>query len=195
MEHRPLDGFVFAVTPFNFTSIAGNLPTAPVLFGNTVVWKPASTSILSNWHILKILEAAGLPPGVVNFVPGPGAAVGDPVLADARLGGIHFTGSTGVFQGIWTTVGKNIAKYSCYPRLVGETGGKDFVFAHASTDVEALCTALDRGAFEYQGQKCSAASRAYVPKSLWKRVRDGLGGMLAEVGWATCRTSATSSAP
>src|SRR6185436_16742426 len=118
MEHRPLDGFVFAVTPFNFTSIAGNLPTAPVLLGNTVVWKPASTSILSNWYILEILEKAGLPPGVVNFVPGQGAAVGDPVLADPRLGGIHFTGSTGVFQGIWGMVGRNIAKYRCYPRLV-----------------------------------------------------------------------------
>jgi 1-pyrroline-5-carboxylate dehydrogenase len=181
MEHRPLDGFVFAVTPFNFTSIGGNLPTAPLLFGNTVVWKPASTSILSSWYILEILRAAGLPPGVVNFVPGPGATVGDPVLADSRLGGIHFTGSTAVFQGIWGTVGKNIARYRCYPRIVGETGGKDFVFAHASADVPALCTALVRGAFEYQGQKCSAASRAYVPKSLWKRVRDGLGGMLSEV--------------
>jgi 1-pyrroline-5-carboxylate dehydrogenase len=181
LEHRPLDGFVFAVTPFNFTSIAGNLPTAPVLLGNTVVWKPASTSIYSNWYLLKILEEAGLPPGVINFVPGPGAAVGDPVLADARLGGIHFTGSTSVFQGIWTGIGKNIAKYGCYPRLVGETGGKDFVFAHASADVPALCTALVRGAFEYQGQKCSAASRAYVPRSLWKATRDLLGSMLAEV--------------
>jgi len=181
MEHRPLDGFVFAVTPFNFTSIGGNLPTAPLLFGNTVVWKPASTSILSSWYILEILRAAGLPPGVVNFVPGPGATVGDPVLADPRLGGIHFTGSTGVFQGIWTTVGKNIARYRCYPRVVGETGGKDFVFAHVSADVPALCTALVRGAFEYQGQKCSAASRAYVTRSLWKRVRDVLGGMLSEV--------------
>ena len=181
MEHRPLDGFVFAVTPFNFTSIGGNLPTAPLLFGNTVVWKPASTSILSSWYILEILRAAGLPPGVVNFVPGPGATVGDPVLADPRLGGIHFTGSTAVFQGLWTTIGKNIARYRCYPRVVGETGGKDFVFAHVSADVPALSTALVRGAFEYQGQKCSAASRAYVPKSLWKRVRDVLGGMLSEV--------------
>jgi 1-pyrroline-5-carboxylate dehydrogenase len=181
LEHRPLDGFVFAVTPFNFTSIAGNLPTAPVLLGNTVVWKPASTSIYSNGFLMKILEEAGLPPGVINFVPGPGAAVGDPVLADARLGGVHFTGSTSVFQGIWTSIGKNIAKYGCYPRLVGETGGKYFVFAHASADVPALCTALVRGAFEYQGQKCSAASRAYVPRSLWKATRDLLGSMLAEV--------------
>jgi len=181
LEHRPLDGFVFAVTPFNFTSIAGNLPTAPALLGNTVVWKPASTSVYSNWFVLKILEEAGLPPGVINFVPGPGAAVGDPVLADARLGGVHFTGSTAVFQGIWAGVGKNIARYGCYPRLVGETGGKDFVFAHASADVPALCTALVRGAFEYQGQKCSAASRAYVPKSLWKETREILGTMLGEL--------------
>ncbi len=181
LEHRPLDGFVFAVTPFNFTSIAGNLPTAPAMLGNTVVWKPASTSIYSNWYLLKILEEAGLPPGVINFVPGPGATVGDPVLADPRLGGIHFTGSTSVFQGIWGSVGKNIASYGCYPRIVGETGGKDFVFAHASADVAALCTGLVRGAFEYQGQKCSAASRAYVPTSLWKATRDTLGSMLAAV--------------
>jgi 1-pyrroline-5-carboxylate dehydrogenase len=181
LEHRPLDGFVFAVTPFNFTSIAGNLPTAPAMLGNTVVWKPASTSIYSNWYLLEILREAGLPPGVINFVPGAGATVGDPVLADRRLGGVHFTGSTGVFQGIWGTIGKNIARYGCYPRLVGETGGKDFVFAHASADLAALCTGLVRGAFEYQGQKCSAASRAYVPKSLWKATRDLLGSMLAAV--------------
>ena len=181
LEHRPLDGFVFAVTPFNFTSIAGNLPTAPAMLGNTVVWKPASTSVYSNWFLLKILEEAGLPPGVINFVPGSGAAVGDPVLADARLGGVHFTGSTGVFQGIWASIGKNIARYRQYPRLVGETGGKDFVFAHVSADVDALCAALVRGAFEYQGQKCSAASRAYVPRSLWKRVRETMGAMLHEV--------------
>jgi 1-pyrroline-5-carboxylate dehydrogenase len=181
LEHRPLDGFVFAVTPFNFTSIGGNLPTAPAMLGNTVVWKPASTSVYSNFFLLKILEEAGLPPGVINFVPGPGAAVGDPVLADARLGGVHFTGSTGVFQGIWSAIGTNIARYRQYPRLVGETGGKDFVFAHASADPDALSAALVRGAFEYQGQKCSAASRAYVPRSLWKRVRETLGAMLAEV--------------
>ncbi|MFN0009374.1 MAG: L-glutamate gamma-semialdehyde dehydrogenase [Planctomycetota bacterium] len=181
LEHRPLDGFVFAVTPFNFTSIAGNLPTAPAMLGNTVVWKPASTSVYSNWHLLKILEEAGLPPGVINFVPGSGATVGDPVLADARLGGVHFTGSTGVFQGIWAGVGKNIARYKQYPRLVGETGGKDFIFAHASADIAALAVGLVRGAFEYQGQKCSAASRAYVPKSLWKRLRETMGAMLAEV--------------
>lgn len=181
MEHRPLDGFVFAVTPFNFTSIAGNLPTAPAILGNTVVWKPASTSLVSNWHLFELLRECGLPDGVINFVPGPGAVIGDAVLSDPRLGGIHFTGSTGTFNGIWGTVGKNIARYKQYPRLVGETGGKDFVFAHSSCDVQALCVALLRGAFEYQGQKCSAASRAYVPKSLWKKVQAGLGAMLSEV--------------
>jgi 1-pyrroline-5-carboxylate dehydrogenase len=181
LEHRPLDGFVFAVTPFNFTSIGGNLPTAPALLGNTVVWKPASTSVYSNWFIFKLLEECGLPAGVINFVPGSGSTVGDPVIASEHLGGVHFTGSTSVFQGIWSSVGKNIARYKQYPRLVGETGGKDFVFAHVSCDVEALCTALVRGAFEYQGQKCSAASRAYVPRSQWKRVRDTLGGMLSQV--------------
>jgi 1-pyrroline-5-carboxylate dehydrogenase len=181
LEHRPLDGFVFAVTPFNFTSIGGNLPTAPAMLGNTVVWKPASTSVYSNWFIFKLLEECGLPPGVVNFVPGSGSTVGDPVIASEHLGGVHFTGSTSVFQGIWSSVGKNIARYHQYPRLVGETGGKDFVLAHVSCDVAALCTALVRGAFEYQGQKCSAASRAYVPKSLWKSVRDGLGDMLSQV--------------
>ncbi len=181
MEHRPLDGFVFAITPFNFTSIAGNLPTAPALMGNTVLWKPASTSVYSNWFLMELLEEAGLPPGVINFLPGSGGAVGDPVVASPRLGGVHFTGSTGVFHGIWSAVGKNIARYGQYPRLVGETGGKDFVFAHPSCDVQALCVALVRGAFEYQGQKCSAASRAYIPKSLWKKVQSSLGEMLAGV--------------
>lgn len=181
VEYRPLDGFVFAVSPFNFTSIAGNLPTAPALAGNTVVWKPASTSVLSGWVIMKLLEEAGLPPGVINFVPGSGATVGDPVLADPRLAGVHFTGSTEVFQGVWRTVGGNIDRYSQYPRLVGETGGKDFVFAHASADAPAVVTALLRGAFEYQGQKCSAASRAYIPDNLWPRVRAGLGDGLAQI--------------
>jgi 1-pyrroline-5-carboxylate dehydrogenase len=181
MEHRPLDGFVFAITPFNFTSIAGNLPTAPVLMGNTVVWKPASTSVYSNWFVLDILEKAGLPPGVINFLPGSGGTVGDPVVASERLGGVHFTGSTAVFQGIWTAIGRNIARYEQYPRLVGETGGKDFILAHHSCDLEALCVGLLRGAFEYQGQKCSAASRAYVPRSMWNKVKDTLGGMLSEV--------------
>jgi 1-pyrroline-5-carboxylate dehydrogenase len=181
MEHRPLDGFVFAVTPFNFTSIAGNLPTAPALMGNTVLWKPASTSVYSNWFLMELLEEAGLPPGVINFLPGSGGNVGDPVVASKHLGGVHFTGSTGVFNGIWAAIGKNIARYGQYPRLVGETGGKDFVFAHPSCDVQALCVALVRGAFEYQGQKCSAASRAYVPKSLWKDVQARMGEMLAGV--------------
>ena len=181
LEHRPLDGFVFAITPFNFTSIAGNLPTAPALLGNTVVWKPASTSVLSNHYLVQLLRDAGLPPGVINFVPGSGGSVADPVIADPRLGGVHFTGSTGVFNGIWSAVGKNISRYKQYPRLVGETGGKDFVFAHASADVEALAVALVRGAFEYQGQKCSAASRAYIPKSLWPRLQQLVGAMLAEI--------------
>jgi 1-pyrroline-5-carboxylate dehydrogenase len=181
LEHRPLDGFVLAITPFNFTSIAANLPTAPALLGNTVVWKPASTSIYSNYMLMKMYEAAGLPPGVINFVPGGGAVVGDTAIADPRLAGVHFTGSTGVFNGIWGSIGKNIAKYGQYPRLVGETGGKDFVFVHASADVEAVAVALVRGAFEYQGQKCSAASRAYIPKSRWNAVRERVGAMLAEV--------------
>ncbi|MEM9459494.1 MAG: L-glutamate gamma-semialdehyde dehydrogenase [Myxococcota bacterium] len=181
VEYRPLDGFVFAVSPFNFTSIAGNLPTAPALCGNTVVWKPASTAVLCGHVIMELLAEAGLPPGVINFVPGSGAAVGDPVLADARLAGVHFTGSTEVFQGVWRTVGENIARYGQYPRLVGETGGKDFLFAHPSADAPAVVAALLRGAFEYQGQKCSAASRAYVPDTLWPEIRAGLGDGLAQI--------------
>ncbi|MEM7154174.1 MAG: L-glutamate gamma-semialdehyde dehydrogenase [Myxococcota bacterium] len=181
VEYRPLDGFVFAVSPFNFTSIAGNLPTAPALAGNTVLWKPASTSVLSGWVIMKLLEEAGLPPGVINFLPGSGSQVGDPVVADSRLAGIHFTGSTEVFQGVWRTVGSNIDRYHQYPRLVGETGGKDFLFAHSSADAPAVVAALLRGAFEYQGQKCSAASRAYIPDNLWPRVRAGLGDGLAQI--------------
>jgi 1-pyrroline-5-carboxylate dehydrogenase len=173
-EYRELEGFVFAVTPFNFTSIAGNLPTAPALMGNVVVWKPASTALHSGWHVMELLRAAGLPDGVINFVPGSGAEIGDPVLASPHLAGIHFTGSTGVFNGMWRTVGDNVGRYRSYPRIVGETGGKDFVFTHPSADVPALVTALVRGAFEYQGQKCSAASRAYVPQSLWPQVREGL---------------------
>jgi 1-pyrroline-5-carboxylate dehydrogenase len=181
LEHRPLDGFVFAVTPFNFTSIGGNLPTAPAMLGNTVVWKPASTSLYSNYVIMEVLAAAGLPPGVINFIPGSGASVGNLVIADPRLAGVHFTGSTDVFQSIWKSIGENIARYPQYPRLVGETGGKDFIVAHTSADAQALAVAMVRGAFEYQGQKCSAASRAYVPESLWKDVRDRVGAMLAEV--------------
>jgi 1-pyrroline-5-carboxylate dehydrogenase len=181
LEHRPLDGFVFAITPFNFTSIAANLPAAPAMLGNTCVWKPASTSVHSGYHLMKLFEAAGLPPGVINFVPGSGAAVGDPVLADSRLAGVHFTGSTAVFQDIWGTIGANIHKYGQYPRLVGETGGKNFVFAHASADVAALTTALVRGAYEYQGQKCSAASRAFIPRSLWGELKERMAAALAEL--------------
>jgi 1-pyrroline-5-carboxylate dehydrogenase len=179
LEHRPLDGFVFAVTPFNFTSIAGNLPTSPALMGNTSVWKPASTSVLSNYYLMKMFEAAGMPPGVINFVPGSGATVGDPVLADPRLGGIHFTGSTAVFQGMWRTIGENVHRYGQYPRIVGETGGKDFVIAHQSADAEVLAVALLRGAYEFQGQKCSAASRAYVPRTLWADVKDRMAAAFA----------------
>ncbi len=170
LEYRPLEGFVFAVTPFNFTSIAGNLPTAPAMMGNVVLWKPASSAIYSAHFVLRVLEEAGLPPGVINMVAGSGGEVGDPVLASPDLAGIHFTGSTAVFKGMWRTIGENIERYKYYPRIVGETGGKDFVFAHRSADVDALVAALVRGAYEFQGQKCSAASRAYVPKSIWPRV-------------------------
>ena len=172
MEHRPLDGFVFAITPFNFTSIAGNLPTAPALMGNTVVWKPASAASLPAYYIMKVLEEAGMPPGVINMVPGPGPVVAPPILNDVRLGGIHFTGSTYVFSTIWLAVGSDIRKYVSYPRIVGETGGKDFIFAHSSCDIEALVAATVRGAFEYSGQKCSAASRMYVPDSIWPKVKE-----------------------
>ena len=180
-EYRELEGFVFAVTPFNFTSIAGNLPTAPALMGNVVLWKPASTALYSGWFLMELFRAAGLPDGVINFVPGSGADIGDAVLASEHLAGIHFTGSTNVFNGMWHTVGENVGKYRSYPRIVGETGGKDFVFAHPSADVPSLVTALVRGAFEYQGQKCSAASRAYVPRSLWPKVRDGMREALGKV--------------
>ncbi|MCF6506891.1 L-glutamate gamma-semialdehyde dehydrogenase [Blastococcus sp. MG754426] len=173
-DHRPLEGFVYAITPFNFTAIAGNLPTAPALMGNTVVWKPAPTQQFAAHFLMRLLEAAGLPPGVINMLPGDGVAVSDVALADRDLAGIHFTGSTPVFQHLWRTVGENIASYRGYPRIVGETGGKDFVVAHPSADVDVLRTALVRGAFEYQGQKCSAASRAYVPRSVWGRLRDDL---------------------
>ena len=174
LEHRPLEGFVFAVSPFNFTSIAGNLPTAPALCGNTVIWKPASTAVYSAHFLMKLFKEAGLPDGVINLVTGSGAAIGNPVLANRHLAGVHFTGSTRVFHQMWRTVGDNIDKYHGYPRLVGETGGKDFILAHASADPVALATAIVRGAFEYQGQKCSAASRVYVPKNLWPKVRDAL---------------------
>jgi 1-pyrroline-5-carboxylate dehydrogenase len=167
LDHRPLEGFVYAVTPFNFTAIAANLPAAPALLGNTVVWKPAPTQQFAAHFTMRLFEAAGLPPGVINMVTGHGIEVSEVVLANPDLAGIHFTGSTKVFQQLWRTVGENLAGYRGYPRLVGETGGKDFVIAHSSADVDALHTALVRGAYEYQGQKCSAASRAYVPRSLW----------------------------
>ncbi|WP_435404922.1 L-glutamate gamma-semialdehyde dehydrogenase [Mycolicibacterium chitae] len=171
-DYRPLDGFVYAVTPFNFTAIAGNLPTAPALMGNTVVWKPSVTQTLAAYLTLQLLEAAGLPPGVINLLTGDGLAVSEVVLADPRLAGIHFTGSTGTFQHLWREVGANIERYHSYPRLVGETGGKDFVVAHASARPDVLRTALIRGAFDYQGQKCSAASRAFIPRSVWQRMGD-----------------------
>ncbi len=179
MDHRPLEGFVMAITPFNFTSIAGNLPTAPALMGNVVIWKPATTQQLSAYYLMRVLEEAGLPPGVINLLTGHGKPVSEVALTSPELAGIHFTGSTPVFQDLWRTVGNNIDRYHSYPRLVGETGGKDFVIAHPSADPVALKTALVRGAFEYQGQKCSAASRAYVPRSIWGGLRDDLLGEVA----------------
>jgi len=181
MEYRPLEGVVYAVTPFNFTSIGGNLPTAPALMGNTVVWKPASAAMLSGYYIMRLLEAAGLPPGVINFVPGDAAEISAMLLDAPALAGIHFTGSTSVFQGMWRKVGENIGRYRNYPRLVGETGGKDFIVAHPSADAQALAVAVARGGFEYQGQKCSAASRVYVPRSLWPEVRDRVVAMMREM--------------
>ena len=180
-DYRGLEGFVYAVTPFNFTAIGGNLPTAPALMGCTVVWKPASSAMLSAHYIMKLLEAAGLPPGVINFVPGDAAEVSNVVLDSPDFAGVHFTGSTSVFNSIWRTVGQNLGKYRSYPRLVGETGGKDFVMVHPSADPQAVAVALVRGAFEYQGQKCSAASRAYIPKSLWPTVKERMLGMLADI--------------
>ncbi len=181
VEYRPLEGFVFAVSPFNFTSIGANLPVSPALMGNVVLWKPASTALLSNYYLMKLLQAAGLPDGVINFVPGRGASVGNPVFASPEFAGLHFTGSTSTFQQMWKTIADALPRYKSYPRIVGETGGKDFVFAHPSAEVDALATALVRGAFEYQGQKCSAASRAYIPQSLWPRVASRMKAMLAEV--------------
>jgi 1-pyrroline-5-carboxylate dehydrogenase len=172
IEYRPLEGFVYAVTPFNFTAIGGNLPAAPALMGNSVIWKPASSAMLSAYYIMRLLQEAGMPPGVINFVPGDAAQISEVLLNSRDLAGIHFTGSTGVFNMMWRKVGENISRYRTYPRLVGETGGKDFIVAHPSADVEALAVAIARGGFEYQGQKCSAASRVYVPQSLWPDVRD-----------------------
>jgi 1-pyrroline-5-carboxylate dehydrogenase len=179
MEYRPLEGFVFAVTPFNFTAIAGNLPSSAALMGNTVVWKPASTAMVSAHYLMRLFQEAGLPPGVINLVYGSGADVGDASLASEHLAGIHFTGSTPVFQGMWKTVGENIAGYRNYPRIVGETGGKDFIVAHRSADPASVAAAIVRGSFEYQGQKCSAASRLYMPSNLWPEIRERL---VEEVG-------------
>ena len=172
LDYRPLEGFVYAVTPFNFTSIAGNLPTAPALMGNTVIWKPASSAILSAHYIMKLLEEAGLPPGVINFVPGDAGMISDKLLSHRDLAGVHFTGSTAVFNSMWKTIGASMSRYKSYPRIVGETGGKDFIVAHSSADPVALSVAIARGGFEYQGQKCSAASRIYIPESIWPEVRD-----------------------
>ena len=174
IEYRPLEGFVFAVTPFNFTAIACNLISSPALLGNVVLWKPASSAIYSGYYLMKILQAAGLPGGVINFLPGSGSQVGTPAMNSDWLAGIHFTGSNDVFNGMWETVASNVRKYRTYPRMVGETGGKDFAFVHESADLESTVTAIIRGAFEYQGQKCSATSRAYIPESLWPKIKDRL---------------------
>ena len=181
MEYRPLEGFVFAVSPFNFTAIAGNLTSSAALMGNTVLWKPASTAAYSAHFLMRLFEAAGLPPGVINLLYGSGADIGDPALASPDLAGIHFTGSTPVFQGMWKTVGQNIEQYRNYPRIVGETGGKDFIVAHASADAAAVATAIVRGSFEYQGQKCSAASRVFAPSNLWPEIREQLVTQVGEL--------------
>ena len=180
LDYRGLEGFVYAITPFNFTAIGGNLPTSPAIMGCTVVWKPAATASYSNYLVFRLLQEAGLPPGVINFVPGPAAVISERLLADRHLGGIHFTGSTEVFQTLWKQVASNLTGYADYPRLVGETGGKDFILAHPSADVDALATGIVRGAFEYQGQKCSAASRAYVPESIWPKLRERVLGLLSD---------------
>lgn len=174
VEYRPLEGFVYAVTPFNFTSIGGNLPSAPAIMGCTALWKPSSLTVYSGYYLAKLFEAAGLPPGVINFIPGNAAEISNVALADPGFAGLHFTGSTEVFRSIWKTAAENLPTYRSYPRLVGETGGKDFIIAHTSADPDALIAAIIRGAFEYQGQKCSAASRAYIPESLWRRIEEPL---------------------
>ncbi len=181
LEYRGLEGFVYAITPFNFTAIGGNLPTAPALMGCTVVWKPASTAVLSAYYIYRLLEEAGLPPGVINFVPGDAVTISNALLAHRDLAGVHFTGSTGVFNSMWQTIAGALSAYRGYPRIVGETGGKDFIIAHPSADPQALAVAIVRGAFEYQGQKCSAASRIYVAKSIWPEVRDRVIAMIGEL--------------
>jgi 1-pyrroline-5-carboxylate dehydrogenase len=181
IDYRPLEGFVYAITPFNFTAIGGNLPTAPALMGNTVIWKPASSAMLSGYYILRLLERAGLPPGVINFVPGDAVQISNILLDSPDLAGIHFTGSTGVFNSMWKKVGENTGRYRSYPRIVGETGGKDFIVAHPSADPQEVAVAIARGGFEYQGQKCSAASRVYIPQSLWPEVRDRVVGMMRDM--------------
>ena len=187
LEYRPLEGFVLAISPFNFTAIGANLSTSPALMGNTVIWKPASTQALSAWYTLRLFEEAGMPPGVINLVFGPGAALGDAALQSPELAGVHFTGSTGVFQSIWRTIGGGIERYRNYPRIVGETGGKDFILAHPSADPGAVATAIVRGSFEYQGQKCSASSRLYIPSNLWPEVRAGLERDVASIGMGDVR--------
>ncbi|MGD2134620.1 MAG: L-glutamate gamma-semialdehyde dehydrogenase [Gemmatimonadales bacterium] len=181
MEYRPLEGFIYAITPFNFSSIAGNLPTSPALMGNTVIWKPSRPAVFSAYYLMRMFEAAGFPPGVINFVPGHPVEVTEAALSHPDFAGIHYTGSTAVFQSFYRTIGERIAEYKTYPRIVGETGGKDFVIAHPSADEDALLTAFIRGAYEYQGQKCSAASRVYVPETLWKQVRDRLLNEVADI--------------
>jgi 1-pyrroline-5-carboxylate dehydrogenase len=181
MEYRPLEGFVYAISPFNFTAIGGNLTTAPALMGNTIVWKPASSAMLSGYYTLKVLEAAGLPPGVINFIPGDAREISNQLLDSSELAGIHFTGSTEVFNGMWKKIGENVGRYRGYPRLVGETGGKDFIVVHPSADPVEVAVAIARGGFEYQGQKCSAASRVYVPRSLWNDVRDRTAAMMKQI--------------
>ncbi|MBP3763635.1 MAG: L-glutamate gamma-semialdehyde dehydrogenase [Bacteroidales bacterium] len=181
VNYRAMEGFVFAITPFNFTSIASNLCLSPVLMGNVCIWKPSTTSLLSNYLLMKIYKEAGLPDGVINFLPGSGSLIGKVAFANEHLSGVHFTGSTGTFNNFWKSIGENIANYRTYPKIVGETGGKDFIFVHKSADVDQVATAIVRGAFEFQGQKCSAASRAYVPKSMWPKVEKAIGRMLKEI--------------
>ena len=181
MDHRALEGFIYAITPFNFTAIGGNLPTAPALMGNVAVWKPSHTALLSNYYVMQVLLEAGLPPGVINFISGDAVQVSNTLLSDPSFAGIHFTGSTAVFQSLWKTIGEKLPTYRAYPRIVGETGGKDFVLAHRSADVDALAVGLVRGAFEYQGQKCSAASRTYIPSNLWPGVKERMLAMMADI--------------
>lgn len=181
MDHRPLEGFVYAISPFNFTAIGANLTTSPALMGNVAVWKPSTTGVLASYYVMRLLEAAGLPPGVINFIPGVASDISDILLTSPELGGIHFTGSTGTFQHLWKSVARNVENYRAYPRLVGETGGKDFILAHESADPQAVAVAIVRGGFEYQGQKCSAASRVYVPDSMWPEVRDRAVAMTEEL--------------